>query len=531
MLNAFVARFLSPVYFLLLAVVHTWPMATSPGTLTRNDNGDAVLNEWILAWVAHALRTDPLSLFHPPIFYPDRYALAFSENLLVPALLGLPLQWAGWSPVLVHNLLFMAGFALSGFTTSVVVTRWTGDRWAGLLAGTALAFNAHTLTRLAHIQAQYFAFFPLALFALDQLVREPRLRHAQQLALWFVLQAYSSIYFLTFTTLGLVAATLARPDALRRLRSWGPYAVLAGTVALLCCLPMLWPYQKASELQQTTRTLTEVARFSAVPQAWLSTGGRLHYDTWSKPFFWRDALFPGVTVLLLGLVAMAGAPVRRDPRVRMVSAVAITGVALSFGPALPGYSALYHAFPLMGAIRGAARFGQLGLAGLALLAGFGLASLRQQITHPMRRRVVSAAALLIVSAEALRAPLGLTRFDGIDRVYDTLAAPEVTGVVELPHPSILYIHVNAEYMLNATRHWKPLVNGYSGLTPRSYRTTNATLSQFPDQASLDMLRSLGVSHVVLHTDRLTPSTREAIAGRPDLRTYAESGAIRIVTVP
>jgi hypothetical protein len=86
-------------------------------------------------------------------------------------------------------------------------------------------------------------------------------------------------------------------------------------------------------------------------------------------------------------------------------------------------------------------------------------------------------------------------------------------------------------MLNATRHWKPLVNGYSGLTPRSYRTTNATLSQFPDQASLDMLRSLGVSHVVLHTDRLPPSTREAIAGRTDLRTFAESGAIRIVTVP
>ena len=44
---------------LLLAVVHTWPLATAPGTLSRNDNGDAQLNEWILAWVAHQLPRAP----------------------------------------------------------------------------------------------------------------------------------------------------------------------------------------------------------------------------------------------------------------------------------------------------------------------------------------------------------------------------------------------------------------------------------------------------------------------------------------
>jgi hypothetical protein len=40
---------------LLLAIVHTWPLITNPATLCRNDNGDALLNEWILAWVAHQL--------------------------------------------------------------------------------------------------------------------------------------------------------------------------------------------------------------------------------------------------------------------------------------------------------------------------------------------------------------------------------------------------------------------------------------------------------------------------------------------
>ena len=35
--------------FVLLAIVHTWPLATRPGVLSRNDNGDAQLNEWISA--------------------------------------------------------------------------------------------------------------------------------------------------------------------------------------------------------------------------------------------------------------------------------------------------------------------------------------------------------------------------------------------------------------------------------------------------------------------------------------------------
>nr|MBA3885268.1 hypothetical protein [Acidobacteriota bacterium] len=39
--------------FTLLAVFHTWPLASAPGTLSRHDNADALLNEWAVAWVAH----------------------------------------------------------------------------------------------------------------------------------------------------------------------------------------------------------------------------------------------------------------------------------------------------------------------------------------------------------------------------------------------------------------------------------------------------------------------------------------------
>src|SRR5437868_11161364 len=103
------------VLFLLLAILHLWPLAIHPGTLSRNDNGDTLLIEWSLAWVAHQLPLDPLHLFDANIFYPARHTLAFSEHLFTLALMGAPLRWLGASPVLVYNLLLLAGFALTGW--------------------------------------------------------------------------------------------------------------------------------------------------------------------------------------------------------------------------------------------------------------------------------------------------------------------------------------------------------------------------------------------------------------------------------
>src|SRR5262245_16262129 len=112
---------------LLLAIVHTWPLAVHPGRHSLNDNADAQLNEWILAWVAHQLPRDPGHLFEANIFYPAHDALAFSEPLIVPGLMGAPLSWTGGSPVLVYNIVLIIGFALTAFVTAWLVEEWTGS--------------------------------------------------------------------------------------------------------------------------------------------------------------------------------------------------------------------------------------------------------------------------------------------------------------------------------------------------------------------------------------------------------------------
>ena len=66
-----------------------------PGRLSRNDTADTVHNEWILAWDAHQLAHDPWHLFDSNIFYPERDTLAYSDHLLVQAVMAAPAAVVG----------------------------------------------------------------------------------------------------------------------------------------------------------------------------------------------------------------------------------------------------------------------------------------------------------------------------------------------------------------------------------------------------------------------------------------------------
>ncbi len=516
-----------------LAIAHTWPLATAPGRLSRHDNADTMLNEWIVAWVAHEAPRDPLHLFDANIFYPERRTLAFSEHLFVPAMMAAPLRWAGASPVTAYNLLVLAGLALSAWAMWTVVWRWTGSEAAGAIAGSLLAFNAHTLTRLPHVQALHLEFLPFALLLLDRLLAAPRLRTAIGLALVAALEALTSNYLLVFTALVLAVSTLVRPeDWLRRDRVRTPiYLGVAAVGFGALVAPFLWPYYLAQQEQGLTRSLDEVARYSSTWRDYVATAGRIHFAAWSHRFLdGATALFPGVVAILLAAVSCAGWRCVKDPRSRMCLAFGLTGLVLSFGPAVPGYAWLYSTVPLLQGVRGAARFGFLLLVAIAVLAGFGLARLREQWQARRWWPALAVGLVVVANLEALRAPISYRPFEGIPGVYRLIADDPRAIVAEFPFYSPLAIFRNAPYVLNSTAHWRPIVNGYSGFMPESYARHAEVLQGFPDGPSRDMLRSLGVTHVVVHAgafgDRAA-EVRAVVDAAPWLRLVATEGDVRI----
>jgi len=129
------------LFFLAATILFTWPVA---GHLSGGlaDPWDAKLNAWILHWDFHQTFHDPRHLFDANIFYPARYALAFSENLYGASLFGFPLYAMGLSTLTVYNALFLLGMFLSALAAWALAREWTGDARASLLAGVVYAFLA-----------------------------------------------------------------------------------------------------------------------------------------------------------------------------------------------------------------------------------------------------------------------------------------------------------------------------------------------------------------------------------------------------
>jgi hypothetical protein len=514
--------------FVLLAVAHTWPLALRPAVYSRVDNGDYSLNVWAMDWVAHTLPTDPAHLFDANIFYPARLTLAYSEPLILQGALAIPGAWTGLSPIATFNLVLIAGFALSGWAFALLVHRHTGSWMAGLVAGSAVAFSAHNLVRLVHIQALHLELVPLVFLALDRLLVTGRRRFAALFGAAVALQATASIYLLVFTAWAAAWAAIARiAEWRRRLREAAKWALLSVAACVLVLLPVIWPYVVLARTEGMVRGIGETRRCAASWTDYLYTGSRVHFDAWSHHFGdSSDASFPGLVVTGLAVCGLWGLT-RRSPQVRMWLAVVVGSVALSTLPRLPGFEWLHEHMPALGALRCYSRAGQMALIGMGALAGFGAARLLGKLQSARAATFVGIVLVAAVNLEAVRAPFQYREFSGIPAVYDRLRDEPNAVVVELPFYERRSFFANAAYMIYATRYRHPLVNGYSGFVPRDYDATAKAMRAFPADVALERMHQLGVTHVVIHRASGLEQRRAEIDANPALRFVAEQDGIAI----
>lgn len=499
--------------FLALACIHTWPIARSPAHLSLDANADAQLCAWTLGWIAHMLPRHPSRLFDADIFAPERATLTYSDPMLVPAAAAAPVHWLGGSPILAFNVAMLAGLTLTAWSTWWVARRWTGSDTAALVAGALAAFNGHVLTRLPQIVASYVWTIPVSVVLADRVLDAPDRRTTIALALIVTATAITSPYWMAQVGLVIVAAGVFA-IALGR---WRSAAALAAALAggLVLAAPVLWPYVRFAR-GGATRPLEQVAQFSATIGGYLSSVSRLD-ARWTAPFYRDDVnvWFAGVAAIALAAIGLSWSVVRGDRRDRrrtlLLVVLAAIGVILSLGPATPFYRWLYAwCFPLRG-LRAAARFGYLYLTAIAFLAAAGTRALQRLGRTPRARTAIAIAALAAVTVETWMAPIAVTRFDGVPAIYHQVAiAPDPVRLIELPFYPPDAIFLNGEYVLNATAHWRPVMNGYSGYIPDSYRAWAERLWYFPEARALDAIRDSGATHVMVHLEHFTPQENAAI---------------------
>ena len=502
-----------------------------------HDEGDPLLNAWAMAWVAHQLPRAPAHLFDANIFSPERRTLAFSETLIAPAALTAPLQWLGFGPLLVYNLVLLSGFIVSGAGTALLVRTLTGRSGAGIVAGIVFAFLPFRFDHLPHLQLQQTQFLPLVMWAFHRLLARGRLRDGVLVGACAAGQVLSCFYYGIFLLpyLAVVCGTLiaAEPSALGA--RVAPLC-LAGAIVAAAVTPVGMAYLGARQVVGE-RGSGEVELGSATPENYLapSPDNVLYGARFGRFAAPERRLFPGflaVGLAIVGIVAPFGQSPARSRVLRLAYGLGLAlAVDMSLGFNGLSYRALYDHLLLFHALRIPARMAIFAEFSLAILAGLGAAAIAQRIQRARLRQaaLVLLAGAMLVEYAALPVTIEVLPVTPPQAYRDLLRdkgdSPTAT-LFEFP----LSPRDDTIYMLYSTFHWQRLINGYSGFFPPSYISLYDAIGNFADERSMDAIKRRQTRYLVVHGERLLGARYETLIPvldrRPDLKLVSRTPAER-----
>lgn len=486
--------------YLVGAIVFTYPLILDlPEAVT--DLADPLLNSWTLAWVIHQLPRSPLHLFDANIFFPESGTLAFSEHLLGVALLVAPVQVVFQQAVATHNVALLLSIALSGYGLFRLVRWLTGSAAAAWVAGSLFAYAPYRLGHLSHLQLQAAGFIPLVFVCLSRYLDEGRPRQALGVAIFVWFTSASCGYYGIFTWIMLAVAIpyeLLRSGAVRCPRRTVGLA-FALLLSALAYLPLAVPYMRLGRDFGFHRPLERVETGSARPKSYVRSQAPLHQFLGLPAGNPEKSLFPGLTVLILGSIALYKLN-RRSGLYLLLGGFAFWA---SLGPSAGLYRWLHGLVPGVSGLRVPARFSIYVFFALSVLAGFAVNALLSR--RGSRVRIACAVGLAVAPlAESIHRPLHFRPAPvQPPPVYAWLASqPGPTPILELPMPHTRRkTHDNTVYMLWSTHHFKPMVNGHSGFVPRSYYQLADALQTLATRPDIEAIRSRRIRYIVFHRDR------------------------------
>jgi hypothetical protein len=518
----------------LLAIVMHWPLILHLGSAVPRDLGDPLPQAWQVAWGGHALTAQPLDFFDANQFWPFANSLAFSDGLVGYAPAGL--IGSGPHAALVrYDLLFLFAYALSFFAAYLLARELGLGRGAALVAGAAFAFAPFRLEQDGHMQVISSGGIALAL-ALG--VRAMRRRSAAaMIAAWLVALWQVSLGF----SLGLPFAYLLGALALIWLGVWVHrrrppldrrllVAAIAGGVVFAIGTGLLSiPYQDvADRFPEATRSPHTVAAYSGpldvflvAPAENLIWGGATAGIRDGLSNVPEKTLFPGLAIVCLAIAGVGWRGWPRGLRWGLAgAAVAISILALGFreqGGLLWPDRILYDLLPGWQGIRTPGRLITFSSLALALLAAAGTQRLLAAAVARDARRALAPALAAVLALLVIVEGRGLP-FDptGSQAQPAAPAAPASVAGVAAPqlHLPALLPEDNRRYLLWSTDGFPKLVNGRSSTTPQFTERLIAEMDGFPDRASVERLRQLGIPTVIVHLDRAAGTPQAGSSATP-----------------
>jgi hypothetical protein len=520
---------------LLLAVAWTWPALRYPLHTLPQDLGDPARQSWQVAWSGHILLTDPARLWQSNAYFPERFSFAFGDSLLGYAPAGL----LGDGPlaatvrfnvlfVLAHALLLIGGYAL--------VRQLGAGRTGATVAAAAIAFAPWRLAQEGHLGIVSAGGILLALamlarghgWSLRHGLRPGR-RHAGWAAAgWLVAAWQITLGFslgLPFAyVLGAAAVILAVAVAVRRLRGRGDGPVLgwrllttdlvgvlivAGVGALIAI-----PYLRVPD---SAPAATEVAFYSPPVRSLLIAPAASRI--WGAPhavprstLTWpaEMTLLPGFVLYTLALVGLVFSIWSWRQRLALLLGVGVAGVLTLGSTVVDGrwtYLPLFGHLPQSFGVRVPGRLMLWVTLLLAVLAAGAVAEFVRRAEYLSAQRLPPWPGPWLRLAMLL--PLLFVLAESWNATPHPVVPAQPTAMRTVTNPLlVLPTAATSDQLVQlwSTTRFQPIANGGGAFATTRQAELRRRVAAFPDAASIQYLRGLGVTTVVL--------LRAHVAGTP-----------------
>ncbi len=418
---------------------------------------------WSMAWISHALTTEPATLYGANILHPIPDALAHTDLLLTSAILATPFFLLTGNALVGFNIVMLLTYVLSGYATFLLVCRLISGKpyaiHAALFAGALYAFCPYRLAHVSQLNTMTTYWLPLILLFMHRYLEDGRRpRDLVLVALFFSLNTASGLYYGVFAALMaalfFVFWSLIHREAPKVRDLLYGVPVFGVAAALLAAL--LWPYLARSAAAGHAWDIANVAYYSFEPAALLTSPPQSLLLGWTPEAFGITAengkpayelmLYPGLAASLLAACAVLRRFASRTEA--LYAALGVTFFVLSWGPLATSvgsavsfpYRLLYDFVPGFGSLRVPARMWDIVMLCVAVLATLGLRAILERLGGRRALAMLGAASLLAALEFAPAIPLDRYADRGPptpEPAYAYLAenAGEDDVVVEVPFAS------------------------------------------------------------------------------------------------
>lgn len=536
--------------FILSAGFAIYPVLGGFNARMIGSLGDNVQYVYITGRVAEALRSGQSIFSDPQLNYPDGLLLAATDVPFLSMLAAVP--WTTlFGPVSGYNLIIFLSHFLSGYFAYLWILRLTKSRLAGLIAGLSFLLAPYRIAHsYGHLQLVSTQFLPLFFWSLDNVLQSPTpgRRNLVLLALATFAVGFSSQYYLAISLLcGVIYAILTTPRPKYLLYQGWKVALSVGAGALLST----YPYFQVALSQQLYNpyALENIRLWSnsfldfIIPPYTHALWGEAMTLLYPRDDWIEHSAYLGIAALLLALAALV---IKNHPNRRRAFTwfgVAVFALVLALGTDiwiqnnplqaedplwLP--AAYLGRLPGLGLIRVWARFSIIVSLFVSLLAGVGVAELRERFRW-------SSTLIVLISGMVILdlLPGNLQSSSLYPRAIDAWLAKQPEGY---PVAFLQAGTENYKTMYGSLYHDMQIpAYNHSIHRPQAYREFREISADFPAAESIQSLRDYGFHYLILQhrwfrekSDGGWAEIEEIIVARSDLEIIADEGGFVVVEI-